>query len=162
MKCHPTNPPTIALGVTGSIAAFKAADLTSKLRQKNYQVQVIMTESATKLVQPQTFFTLSQLPVITSLWDTPSWQPTHIGLAEKCSLFVIAPASADIIAKLAMLLIKANDLPKDTIKKVLQVLADIFADETFDIEEKQSLLLALDEMRKLPSFAGENRILIPD
>lgn len=101
MKCHPTNPPTIALGVTGSIAAYKAADLTSKLRQKNYQVQVIMTESATKLVQPQTFFTLSQNPVITSLWDAPSWQPTHIGLAEKCSLFVIAPASADIIAKLA-------------------------------------------------------------
>lgn len=101
MKCHPTNPPTIVLGVTGSIAAYKAADLTSKLRQKNYQVQVIMTEAATKLVQPQTFFTLSQNPVITSLWDAPSWQPTHIGLAEKSSLFVIAPASADIIAKLA-------------------------------------------------------------
>lgn len=101
MKCTPTDPPTIVLGVTGSIAAFKAADLTSKLRQKNYQVVVIMTESATKLIQPQTFFTLSQQPVITSLWNAQQWQPTHIGLAEKSSLFVIAPASADVIAKLA-------------------------------------------------------------
>lgn len=76
--------------------------------------------------------------------------------------YVCGQEKADIIAKLAMLLIKANDIPKDAVKKVLQVLADIFADETFDIEEKQPLLLALDEMRKLPSFAGDNRILIPD
>ena len=100
-KAHPTTPPTIVLGVTGSIAAYKAADLTSKLTQAGFIVQVIMTESATKLVQPQTFFTLSRQPVITSLWDAPSWQPTHISLAERASLFVIAPASADIIAKLA-------------------------------------------------------------
>ncbi|OHT12574.1 Coenzyme A biosynthesis bifunctional protein CoaBC [Tritrichomonas foetus] len=101
MKSTPTDPPTIVLGVTGSIAAFKAADLTSKLRQRNFTVNVIMTDAATKLVCPQTFFTLSQQPVITSLWDSPAWQPTHISLAERASLLVIAPASADIIAKLA-------------------------------------------------------------
>ena len=91
----------IVLGVTGSIAAYKAADLTSKLTQRGFAVQVIMTDAATKLVQPQTFFTLSKNPVITSLWDTPTWQPEHIALAERCALLVIAPATADIIAKLA-------------------------------------------------------------
>ena len=91
---------TIVLGVTGSIAAFKAADLTSKLTQNGFIVNVIMTEAATKLVQPQTFFTLSQQPVITSLWDAPTWQPEHIALAEKSDLLVIAPATADIIAKI--------------------------------------------------------------
>lgn len=101
MKAHPTNPPTIVLGVTGSIAAYKAAELTSKLCQANFQVQVIMTECAIQLIQPQTFFTLSKQPVITSLWTATSWQPTHIALAEKSSLFAVVPASADIMAKMA-------------------------------------------------------------
>ena len=96
-----TKPATIALGVSGSIAAYKAADLTSKLVRQGHEVQVLMTEAATRLVQPLTFFTLSRQSVITSLWELPDWQPGHIGLAERASLFVIAPATANVIGKLA-------------------------------------------------------------
>lgn len=93
--------PLLVLGVTGSIAAYKAADLTSKLVQKGIDVQVIMTESAQKLVCPQTFMTLSQNPVITSLWEMPDWQPGHIALAIRASALLIAPATANILAKMA-------------------------------------------------------------
>ena len=99
MSAEPTS--VIVLGVTGSIAAYKAADLTSKLKQRGFDIQVMMTDAATHLVHPQTFFTLSQNPVITSLWETPTWQPEHIALAERCALLVVAPATADIIAKMA-------------------------------------------------------------
>ena len=93
--------PLLVLGVTGSIAAYKAADLTSKLVQKGIDVQVIMTESAQKLVCPQTFMTLSRNPVITSLWEMPDWQPGHIALAIRANALLIAPATANILAKMA-------------------------------------------------------------
>jgi len=93
--------PTVVLGVTGSIAAYKAADLTSRLVQAGITVEVIMTASAMRLVQPQTFLTLSQRPVTTDLWDLPDWQPGHIALAERAALLVVAPATANILAKLA-------------------------------------------------------------
>ncbi|MFO7821703.1 MAG: bifunctional phosphopantothenoylcysteine decarboxylase/phosphopantothenate--cysteine ligase CoaBC [Lentisphaeria bacterium] len=91
----------IALGVSSSIAAYKAADLVSRLVKLGVEVNVIMTENATKLVAPRTFLTLSQRPVITSLWETPDWRPEHIALSEKAQLLVIAPATANVIAKLA-------------------------------------------------------------
>ena len=91
----------IALGVTGSIAAYKAADLTSKLVQAGYDVHVIMTAAAQKLVCPQTFLTLSRNPVITDLWAVPDWKPGHVELAERASLLLVAPATADFIAKMA-------------------------------------------------------------
>ncbi len=91
----------LVLGVTGSIAAYKAADLTSRLRQRGIEVRVMMTESATKLVCPQTFQTLSQAPVVTELWHSPNWQPRHIELALETKLLVIAPATANILAKMA-------------------------------------------------------------
>jgi phosphopantothenoylcysteine decarboxylase len=91
----------LVLGVTGSIAAYKAADLCSRLRQSGREVRVIMTESATHLVAPQTFLTLSKAPVTISLWDAPSWQPRHIQLALETKLLVIAPATANILAKMA-------------------------------------------------------------
>ncbi len=91
----------VALGVTGSIAAYKAADLTSKLTQAGISVHVLMTQSATKLVQAQTFLTLSQNPVTTDLWDTPDWQPEHIALAEKAQVLIVAPATANFLGKLA-------------------------------------------------------------
>ena len=93
--------PLLVLGVTGSIAAYKAADITSKLVQKGIDVQVIMTESAQKLVCPQTFMTLSRNPVITSLWEMPDWQPGHIALAIRANALLIAPATANILAKMA-------------------------------------------------------------
>jgi len=92
---------TIALGVTGSIAAYKAADLCSKLVQSDFDVIVLMTESATKLVTPQTFLTLSKNPVITDLWEIPNWQPGHIAISEKASIFAVVPCSANFIGKYA-------------------------------------------------------------
>jgi phosphopantothenoylcysteine synthetase/decarboxylase len=100
-QASPQTPPLVVLGVTGSIAAYKAADITSKLVQAGVEVRVMMTESATKLVQPQTFLTLSRQPVVTDLWALPSWQPEHIALAERAALLVIAPATANILGKLA-------------------------------------------------------------
>ena len=92
---------TIALGVTGSIAAYKAADLCSRLVKNNYDVVVIMTESARKLITDRTFLTLSRNPVITDLWDIPQWQPGHIALAERAELLVVAPCTANFIGKFA-------------------------------------------------------------
>lgn len=91
----------IVLGVTGSIAAYKAADLTSRLVQAGADVRVIMTQNATRLVQPLTFLTLSRQPVVTDLWTLPDWQPGHIALADCASLLVVAPASANILGKMA-------------------------------------------------------------
>ena len=93
--------PLLVLGVTGSIAAYKAADITSKLVQNGVDVQVIMTAAAQKLVCPQTFMTLSRNPVITSLWEMPDWQPGHIALAIRATALLIAPATANILAKMA-------------------------------------------------------------
>ncbi len=93
---------TILLGVCGSIAAYKAADLTSRLVKAGYNVFVILTAHATEFVAPLTFQTLSQNPVTTGIFDEKeSWRPTHIALADRADLLVIAPATANIIAKLA-------------------------------------------------------------
>ena len=91
----------LVLGVTGSIAAYKAAELASLLVKADVKLQVMMTEAATHLVCPQTFQTLSRAPVVTSLWDSPDWQPRHIELALETRLLVVAPATADILAKMA-------------------------------------------------------------
>ncbi|MCK5803900.1 MAG: phosphopantothenoylcysteine decarboxylase [Lentisphaeria bacterium] len=93
--------PVVALGITGSIAAYKAADLTSKLAQADVDVHVLMTASAMKLVQPRTFLTLSRNPVITDLWEVSAWRPGHIALAERASVLIIAPATANILGKMA-------------------------------------------------------------
>jgi phosphopantothenoylcysteine synthetase/decarboxylase len=90
----------IVLGVTGGIAAYKAADLCSKLA-KQFEVQVIMTENAQKFVTPLTFQTLSRRPVITSLWETAQWRPRHVELADEADCFVCAPATANFLAKFA-------------------------------------------------------------
>lgn len=91
----------LVLGVTGGIAAYKAAYLTSALTQAGHRVQVIMTENAQRFVTPLTFETLSQHPVITSLWDTPDWKPEHVALADEAKVLIVAPATANFIAKMA-------------------------------------------------------------
>ncbi|MFP4321395.1 MAG: bifunctional phosphopantothenoylcysteine decarboxylase/phosphopantothenate--cysteine ligase CoaBC [Anaerolineales bacterium] len=97
----------IILGVTGSIAAYKVADVASKLTQGGAHVDVIMTESATRFVTPLTFQALTGRPVYTSLWggaDAATGLPTHIahvGLAEGADLLFIAPATAQTMARLA-------------------------------------------------------------
>lgn len=90
----------IALGVTGGIAAYKAADLCSRLAKK-YDVRVLMTENATRFVAPLTFRTLSRNEVVTSLWDEPEWRPEHVALADEADLLVVVPATVNFIAKFA-------------------------------------------------------------
>jgi len=91
----------IALGVTGSIAAYKAADLVSRLVKQGCEVHVLMTAAARELVTERTFLTLSRNPVVVSLWDMPEWQPGHVSLAERAALLVVAPATANFLAKYA-------------------------------------------------------------
>ena len=94
---------TIVLGVCGSIAAYKAADLTSKLVKREYSVFVVMTANATQFVGAMTFQTLSKNPVTSGVFDErESWRPTHIDLADRADLFLIAPATANVIAKVAL------------------------------------------------------------
>lgn len=93
---------TIAVGVTGGIAAYKIADLVSRLTKDGFDVHVIMTESATKFVTPLTMRTLSANPVLVDMFDDSStWRVQHIGIAEQADLMVIAPATANIVAKMA-------------------------------------------------------------
>ena len=98
----------VILGVTGSIAAHKAADLASFLTKQGCDVRVVMTADALRFVTPLVFKTLSRHPVVTDLYDEEEgWQPTHIKLADKADLLLVAPATANTIAKLALGL--AND-----------------------------------------------------
>ena len=92
----------IVLGVTGSIAAHKAVDLCSLLTKGGADVHVVMTKDAQQFITPLPFKTLSKNPVVTSLYDEEEgWCPTHIRLADMADLLLIAPATANTIAKLA-------------------------------------------------------------
>ena len=92
----------VILGVSGSIACYKAAELASRLTQAGRNVNVVMTKHATEFVAPLTFQTLSRNPVTTGIFDEKeSWHPGHIALADSADLFLIAPATANTIAKLA-------------------------------------------------------------
>lgn len=98
----------IVLGVTGSIAAYKAADLASQLTRHGCEVHVVMTADALRFISPLAFKTLSRHPVMTDLYDEEEgWKPAHIKLADEADLLLIAPATANTIAKLALGL--AND-----------------------------------------------------
>ena len=90
----------ILLGVTGSIAAYKAAELVRLFVKNGDEVRVVMTPAATRFVAPLTFQTLSRNPVYVEEFDRPAeWRPEHISLAD-CDLAVVAPASANTLAKL--------------------------------------------------------------
>lgn len=92
----------IILGVTGSIAAHRAADLASLLTKQGGNVRVVMTADAQRFITALPFKTLSRNPVITDLYDEEEgWQPAHIRLADEANLLLIAPATANFIAKLA-------------------------------------------------------------
>lgn len=92
----------IVLGVCGGIAAYKACELTSRLKKLDANIDVIMTEGATKFVAPLTFQSLSLNQVIVDMFGEPKyWEIEHVALAKKADLLVIAPATANIIGKLA-------------------------------------------------------------
>ena len=93
---------TIVLGVTGSIAAFKAADLASRFTGAGFKVETIMTASAIEFITPLTFRNITGRPVVTSMWDLSSeFSVEHVALAEAADVVLIAPATANIIAKIA-------------------------------------------------------------
>jgi len=93
---------TIVLGITGGIAAYKAADIASKLTQSGAKVEVVMTESATKLIAPLTLRSITHNPVVTDMFSlADEYRAAHIALAEAADVVAIAPATANTIAKLA-------------------------------------------------------------
>ena len=93
---------TVVLGITGGIAAYKAADLASKLVQSGMTVKTVMTRSATEFITPLTFRNLTGQPVVTDMFDLESeFSVEHVALAEAADVVVIAPATANIIAKIA-------------------------------------------------------------
>ena len=94
---------TVLLGVTGSIAAFKAADIASQLQKAGYAVYCVMTRDATRFLGPLTLQTLSRHPVTVDLFaeGEGDWRPSHLAIADETDLLLIAPATANAIAKLA-------------------------------------------------------------
>ena len=103
----------IVLGITGSIAAYKAADLASQLVKQGHEVQVVMTRSATEFIAPLTLQTLTRQPVLVSLEDEKqSWKPGHIDLADRADLFLVAPATANVLGNFA------NGLAPDSLSSI--------------------------------------------
>lgn len=92
---------TILIGVTGCIAAYKSAELVRAFQKAGYRVKVVMTEHATHFVDPLTFRSLTHEPVAVGLFDDPSDPIHHISLAEEADAFVIAPCTANVVAKIA-------------------------------------------------------------
>jgi len=92
----------IVLGISGSIAAYKAADLASQLIKLGHEVRAVMTRSACEFITPLTLQTLTRQPVLISLEDEKnSWKPGHIELADTADLFLVAPASANLLGNFA-------------------------------------------------------------
>lgn len=97
-------PKTVGIGITGGIAAYKIADLVSRLKkdERDIDVIVVMTEGAARFITPLTMKTLSGREVLTDIWaPSQEWKVQHIGIAEQLDLLVIAPATANFIAKMA-------------------------------------------------------------
>lgn len=94
--------PHIVLGVTGSIAAYKAAELVRLMVGRKWDVSVVMTKAATKFVGELTFRTLSRKPVAVDMFaEQEAWQPEHISLADQADVMLIAPCTANVMAKIA-------------------------------------------------------------
>ncbi|MGF1531884.1 MAG: flavoprotein [Puniceicoccaceae bacterium] len=90
---------TIIVGVTGSIAAYKSADIVSQLAKLGARVFPVMTAEATRLIAPLTLSTLARNPVLTDLWkEQDGWQPGHIELADKADCLLVAPVTAHLLA----------------------------------------------------------------
>ena len=96
-----TNAPEIVLGVTGSVSAYKAGDLVRQLKDAGYVVNCVLTQWATRFIAPLTLQTLSERKAHTELFDPASPQITHTVLADHAKLVIIAPATANVIAKFA-------------------------------------------------------------
>lgn len=103
----------ILLGITGSIAAYKAADIASQLVKQGHDVHAVMTRCATEFVTPLTLQTLTRNPVLLSLEDEKqSWKPGHIELADRADLLLVAPATANCLG------LFANGLAPDSLSSI--------------------------------------------
>lgn len=103
----------IILGISGSIAAYKAADIASQLVKLGHEVHVVMTRAATEFITPLTLQTLTRHPVIVTLDDEKqSWKPGHIELADQADLFLVAPATANVLGEFA------NGLAPDSLSSI--------------------------------------------
>ena len=99
---QPKQAPSVLLGVTGSIAAYKAVELVRLMQKRGWDVRVVMTRGATEFVTALTFRTLSQHPVAVDMFEKQAdWVPEHISLADRADIFVIAPCTANVMAKIA-------------------------------------------------------------
>ena len=93
---------TVVIGVSGGIAVYKVCDVVSRLKKLNANVHVIMTKGACEFVAPLTFQTMSQNYVVSDMFQDPkTWDVEHISLAKKADLFLVAPATANVIGKIA-------------------------------------------------------------
>ncbi|MDL5045791.1 flavoprotein [Oscillatoria amoena NRMC-F 0135] len=93
--------PVVVLGVTGSIAAYKAPDIAGKLRKAGCEVHCVMTRDAGHFITPLSLQTISRHPVLTDLFAETAWEPGHIALADEADLILVAPATANALAKFA-------------------------------------------------------------
>jgi phosphopantothenoylcysteine decarboxylase len=102
MDTSPLQGSTVVVGVTGSIAAYKAAEIVSQLRKLGAEVHPVLTAAAQRFISPLTLQTLARQPAVTDLWvEENGWQPGHIELADRADLLLVAPATADVIAQFA-------------------------------------------------------------
>lgn len=108
----------VLLGVSGGIAAYKAVDLASKLTQGGAEIQTVMTENACELIRPKSFEAVSRNCVYTSLWQIEEYKIGHISLVDWADVVVVAPATANIIGKMA------NGICDDLLSTVLCVCSD--------------------------------------
>lgn len=92
---------TVVLGVTGSIAAYKAAEIAGSLVKLGVNVHIILTQSAARFITPLTMRTVSRNVVAADIWDSKDWKPGHIDLAKAADLLLVAPATAHKIAEFA-------------------------------------------------------------
>ena len=153
----------IVLGVSGGIAAYKACELVSRLKKLNAEVHVIMTDSAAKFVTPLTFQSLSMNQVAVDIFDSPSyWEIEHISLAKLADVIVIAPATANIIGKLAVGI--ADDMLSTTVMatKAKVIIAPAMNTNMYENPILQRNIKKLKELRYSFIEPGEGRLACGD
>lgn len=134
----------VVLGVSGGIACYKACEIVSALKKMNCEVDVIMTKHAKEFVSPLTFETLSARPVVSDMFVRErEWEVEHIALAKKADVFVVAPATANVIAKIAGGI--ADDMLTTTIlaAKCTKIICPAMNTNMYDSDENQNNLAIL-------------------
>ncbi|MFC2736507.1 MAG: bifunctional phosphopantothenoylcysteine decarboxylase/phosphopantothenate--cysteine ligase CoaBC [Leptotrichia wadei] len=139
----------ILVGVTGGIAAYKSAGIVSLLKKKGYNVKVVMTENATKIIGPLTLETLSRNRIYVDMWDSnPHYEVEHISLADWADMVLIAPATYNIIGKVANGI--ADDMPT-TILAAVSVRKPVFFALAMNVNMYENPILK-ENIDKLKSF----------